>query len=130
MSDFKQKVGCCFFLFAKNGHFHDSKAIFLSKSENFKFASNWPILTKIAKIKGKMAFLWNFKQTLLNQMGVDKPIFGNFRGQKRDLAKIDFLTHGPPYDPKTPSRLIGDLPRKNAFLPDSDQILFIQIGVE
>ena len=71
MSDFKQKVGCCFFLFAKNGHFHDSKAIILSKSENFKFASNWPILTKIAKIKGKMAFLWNFKQTLLNQMGVD-----------------------------------------------------------
>ena len=90
MSDFKQKVGCCFFLFAKNGHFHDSKAIFWSKSENFKFASNWPILTKIAKIKGKMAFLWNFKQTLLNQMGVDKPIFGNFRGQKHDFAKINW----------------------------------------
>ena len=62
-------------------------------------------------------------------MGVDKPIFGNFRGQKRDLAKIDFLTHGPPMTPRPPLG-IDDLPRKKAFLPDSDQTLFVQIGVD
>ena len=71
MSNFKPKIKSCIFLFAKNGHFRDSMANFLSKSEYLRFASNCPILTKFAKITGKMAFFSNFKQTLLNQMGVN-----------------------------------------------------------
>ena len=61
----------------------------------FKNALICPFLTKFAKITGKMAFLANFKQTLLKEIGVKYAGFGNCRGQKHDLAKIDFFTHEP-----------------------------------
>ena len=52
----------------------------------------------IGDLPMKKAFLPNSDQTLLCQIGVDKAIFGNFRGQKLDLPEIDFW----PPDPRWP----------------------------
>ena len=53
----------------------------------------------------------------------------HFQRSKTRFGENRLFDPWTPYDPKTPSRSI-DESRKKAFLPDSDQTLFIQIGVD